>query len=465
MRFNKSFSLVAIIMLLSVSVFARELPDFTGLIEKASPAVVKITTVASVSHTSQRNPFGNQQEIPELFRRYFDQEQAPEREARGLGSGFFISKDGYVLTNNHVIDGADEITVRTIDRREFVAEVIGTDPRSDLALLKVDGKNLPYLKFSDSSQVKAGEWVLAIGSPFGMDFSASQGIVSAIGRSIQDGSSGNYVPFIQTDVAINPGNSGGPLFNLDGEVVGINSQIFTRSGGYMGLSFAIPSDTAVGVVEQLRNKGHVDRGYLGVGIEDVSKEQAAALGLKKPRGALVMSLLASGPAGTSGIKPLDVIIEFNAVEIIESTDLPLVVGNTAPGTRVPVVIMRERKKLKIDVEIGTLPGSQQLASGPAPTPQAVVPGDRLGLVVEDLGEIPEQLQVSGGVVVGKVAPDSAAAKAGLKLGDIIVQINFKDVIDVSSYQKILADLPQGEALPIRFFRDGRPIFNPITIEK
>jgi len=421
--------------------------------------------VASVSRTSQRSPFGSQQEIPELFRRYFDQEQAPKREARGLGSGFFISKDGYVLTNNHVIDGADEITVRTIDRREFVAKVVGTDPRSDLALLKVDGKNLPYLKFSDSSRLKAGEWVLAIGSPFGMDFSASQGIVSAIGRSIQDGSSGNYVPFIQTDVAINPGNSGGPLFNLEGEVVGINSQIFTRSGGYMGLSFAIPSNTAVGVIEQLRSKGHVDRGYLGVGIEDVSKEQAAALGLEKPEGALVMSLLASGPAGNSGIKPLDVIIEFNGVDIIDSTDLPLVVGNTAPGTRVPVVIIRERKKLKIDVEIGTLPGSQQLAAGPEPVPQTLVAGDRLGLVVEGLDEIPEQLQVSGGVQVGKVVPDSAAAKAGLRLGDIIVQINFKDVTDVSSYEKILADLPQGEALPIRFFRDGRPIFNPITIEK
>ncbi|GAB1265071.1 DegQ family serine endoprotease [Aurantivibrio infirmus] len=465
MKSNRSFFIVLISMLVSVSAVSRELPDFTGLIEKASPAVVKITTVSTVSNVGQRSPFGNQQDVPDFLRRYFDQEQVPEREARGLGSGFFISDDGYVLTNNHVVDGADEITVRTIDRREFEAKVIGTDPRSDLALLKVDGKKLPYLKFSDSSRLKAGEWVVAIGSPFGMDFSASQGIVSAIGRSIQDGSSGNYVPFIQTDVAINPGNSGGPLFNLDGEVVGINSQIFTRSGGYMGLSFAIPSDTAVGVVEQLRNKGRVDRGYLGVGIEDVSKEQAAALGLKKARGALVMSLLPDGPAGKSGIKPLDVIIQFNGIDIIESTDLPLAVGNTVPGTKVPVVIMRERKERKIEIEVGTLPGSRELAGGPAPTPQAVSPGDRLGLVVEGLGDIPEELQVSGGVLVSKVAPDSAAAKAGLVLGDIIVQINFNDITDVSSYEKLVAELPAGEALPIRFFRNGRPMFNPITIEE
>lgn len=442
---------------------ARTLPEFTDLIEKSSPAVVKISTL------SKGNGFNNQfpqnQEIPEFFRYFFDPRQIPQQPQGSMGSGFFISADGYLLTNNHVVAGADEITVHLQDRREYDAEVIGTDERSDLALLKIDAKSLPFLAFAKPDDVRVGEWVVAIGSPFGLDYTASVGIVSAIGRSIPNSSNETYVPFIQTDVAINPGNSGGPLFNLDGEVVGINSQIYTRSGGYMGLSFAIPASVAVSVVEQLKDKGHVDRGWLGVQIGDVTRELAEALGLKKPTGAVLVDVVAGSPAEDAGFKPEDVILKFNGVDILTSSDLPPVVGRTTPGKKVPVEIMREMKRLTLTVEIGILGSDRPLRRSSLPNPPPVE-GGRLGMVVDTPdNRLLDSLNLEGGVVVRTIVPGGPAAKSGLVPGDLIVSIGFKAISGLDSYSAIAKDLPVGTLLPIRFYHEGRPQFRTIQIEE
>lgn len=441
---------------------ARELPDFADLIEDKSPAVVKITT----SGTSQQRPslqMPDGQEIPPELFKFFPRE-SPERNIGGMGSGFIISKDGYVLTNNHVVDGMDKINVRLSDRREYTAEVIGKDARSDLALIKIDAKDLPFLKFADSDKLRVGEWVFAIGSPFGMDFSASQGIISAMGRSIFNESNENYVPFIQTDVAINPGNSGGPLFNLDGLVVGINSQIYTRSGGYMGLSFAIPANVAIGVIEQLKDKGRVDRGWLGVEIRDLDRDMAEALGLRKPQGALVNRLFEGGPADKAGLKSGDVIMKFDGRVIGESGELPHVVGVTTPGKTVPVEIMREKKQQTIRVEVGTLASPSEEETVSQSDEPSAEQADRLGVVVKALEQdVRDTLEVAGGVEVTQVKDESAGAKAGLMAGDIIVQIGFQEITSLESYQQLLAALPTGDILPIRFFRDGQAVFRTITL--
>ncbi len=470
MRMTARFFSMVLMLLMATALQARELPDFTDLIEEKSKAVVKITTQTTVNTRSRQLPGQDQFNVPEPFRRFFEQDprQAPDRNVGGVGSGFIISKDGFILTNNHVIEGADQINVQMLDRREFIAEVIGTDPRSDLALLKIESENLPFLKFAKAEDIKVGEWVVAIGSPFNMDFSASQGIVSAIGRSIGGGDNGNYVPFIQTDVAINPGNSGGPLFNLDGEVVGINAQIFTRSGGYMGLSFAIPSSVALSVVEQLKDKGRVDRGWLGVSIRDVNRDEAIAFGLKKPSGALVEQLVDGGPAQEYGIRPGDIILEFNGVDINVYGDLPHVVGQTPPGRKVPVRIMRERNERNIDVVIGTLESGAVVGQA---TPEQIEPEPelemgRLGLLVEDLpDDIVETLDTKGGVVVSKVEPGKAAAEAGIQRGDVIVLIDWKEVKNANSYRDIVQNLPAGNLLTLRFFRQGAPRFITFKIEE
>lgn len=449
----------------SVSAARGALPEFADLIEEISPAVVKITTVATVG--GPRSALPDDQNIPEFFRRYFDPRQMPERNVGGMGSGFIISKDGFVLTNNHVIDGADEITVRMTDRREYTVEVVGTDPRSDLALLKINAERLPFLEFAEEKSLRVGDWVLAIGSPFGMDFSASQGIVSAIGRSIQDRDNGSYVPFIQTDVAINPGNSGGPLFNLDGKVVGINSQIYTRSGGYMGLSFAIPASLAQSVVAQLQDKGHVDRGWLGVSIGDVDKDLAKAFGLKRPRGALVQNVAPDGPADKSGLRPGDIILEFNDIGIDTSKDLPPVVGDTLPESTVPVVVMREGRQKTVRVKVGILDSDNTRIPVASTTPKNTSPSsDRLGLVVESTSdELKRSVGIKGGVIVVSVGDDGPGKSAGLQRGDVIVQLGFKDILDQQSYNKIVSQLPTGSLLPIRFYRRGQPAFRTILIEE
>ncbi|WP_086932685.1 Do family serine endopeptidase [Agarilytica rhodophyticola] len=444
---------------------ARGLPDFTDLIEKTSPAVVKINTTTKSQRGNLQLPQG--QEIPDIFRRFFEPRgELPERNLHSMGSGFFISADGYLLTNNHVIENADEVVVRLTDRREYDAVVVGVDPLSDLALLKVEEKGLPFLKLADGDSLKVGEWVVAIGSPFGLDFSASAGIVSAKGRSIPNGSNGNYVPFIQTDVAINPGNSGGPLFNMDGQVVGVNSQIYTRSGGSIGLSFAIPSSMAINVVKQLKKKGRVDRGWLGVVIQEVDKDLANSFGLKNPRGALIASMEEDGPAASSGLRAGDIIIRFGDDEIIESADLPHAVGITAPGEKVSVIVMREGKRREIMVKVGTRGGEVDLASTSSgdSKPKSGANG-RLGISVAKVESAElKRLGIKGGVSVVEVDADGPVGKAGVKVGDVIAQLGFEEITSVKNFEKIVKDLPSGSLLPIRFFSNGLPVFRTITLE-
>jgi len=458
------FLLVSCLFVASTTVFAAQryqLPDFTPLIEKSSPAVVKINTQTKVQRSNYHLPPG--QQVPDIFRHLFEPRQMPERNMQSMGSGFFISQDGYILTNNHVIEDADEIVVRLTDRREYRATVVGSDPRSDLALLKVDETNLPYLQLEDKETLRVGEWVVAIGSPFGLDFSASAGIVSAIGRSLPSERNENYVPFIQTDVAINPGNSGGPLFNLDGRVVGVNSQIYTRSGGSIGLSFAIPAEVAIDVVAQLKEKGRVDRGWLGVVIQEVDKDLADSFGLKKPEGALVAQMEVDGPAARSGLKIGDIILRFNGDQVFNSSDLPPIVGATKPESEVPVVVMRQGKKQTVKVRIGQLSGAAGAKTLATSHPDA---GDRLGLTVEPLDStVRERWRLSGGVLVAQVDGGGAAAEAGIRAGDVVAQLGFEQINTVDDYRRVLRNLPADSLLPIRFFRDGRPSFRTIRIQQ
>jgi serine protease Do len=457
-------SLLNLLLLLAVTVQVRAaLPEFTELVERASPAVVKINTVGEVK---SGRPLGPQFDfpdghpgIPDIFRELLQPRQS--RPVQSMGSGFIISEDGYILTNNHVIESASKIQVRLSDRREYEAELIGADPRSDLALLKINEKSLPVLTLATHDSLKVGEWVLAIGSPFGLDFSASAGIVSAIGRSIPSGNNENYVPFIQTDVAINPGNSGGPLFNMAGEVVGINSQIYTRSGGSIGLSFAIPASLARDVVAQLKKSGRVERGWLGVVIQEVDGDLAKSFGLDKPSGALVAQVGSDSPAEQSGLLVGDVIVQFGAHKIHESSDLPHVVGRAVPGDIVEVVVIREGKQRVVPVTIGALGGDPEIAAGE----QSDELG-RLGMTVRPLpNELKKRLQLSGGVVVEQVAPAGAAAKAGIRPGDVIAQLGFSEVDSVGDFQRLAKELPGNSLLPIRFFRQGRAAFRTIMIEE
>ncbi len=454
-------SLLVVAVLLSVSAQAvanrAALPDFTGLISQHSPAVVKIETVIQASADNQPQ-VALPDNIPEIFRELFEQRQAPQRRGASMGSGFFISEDGYILTNNHVVEGATSITVRLIDRREYSAEIVGLDPQSDLALIKIDASGLPYLELADSDKTQVGEWVLAIGSPFGLDYSVSAGIVSAIGRSIRSSQQQNYVPFIQTDVAINPGNSGGPLFNLDGEVVGINSQIYTNSGGSIGLSFAIPANLAKNVVAQLKENGKVERGWLGVVIQDVGKDLALSFGLKKPQGALIAQIDENGPGKKSGLGVGDIILSFNGKKIKTSSDLPHAVGPLKPGKTVKAIVMRKGKKVTLDVTIGS-------RSGAVATTNASIGSSRLGVTVETLSDEMRKTLGNGGVIIMDVKPESAAAKAGLLKGDVIVQLGFEDVASLEDYQRIEEQLPANKPLPIRVIRKGTSLYRSVILDK
>ncbi|MEL0227677.1 MAG: DegQ family serine endoprotease [Gammaproteobacteria bacterium] len=442
---------------------ARELPNFSDLAEDASPAVVNITSTRTVS---QRNSYGRGFGDPrydEFFERFFGQQPRPSvprensRPVVSTGSGFIISSDGYLLTNNHVVEDADEVKVSLGDRREYKAEIIGTDPRSDVAVLKIDAEDLPTLKIGKSEKLRVGEWVVAIGSPFQLRFSVTSGIVSAKGRSIPNGSDSTYVPFIQTDVAINPGNSGGPLFNLDGEVIGINSQIYTRSGGYMGVSFAIPIDYAMDVADQLRENGYVARGWLGVSIQEVTSELAEALGMEIPKGALVSQIIEDSPAEKSGLKEEDVILFFDGEEIFYSSDLPLTVGTIRPESKVNAMILRDGKKKTVQVTVGELPKDPALAF--ENTQQ-----NFLGLVVENQANDNKRSSVEG-VLVTSVDPDGIAYESGIRRGDIIYSLARTRIENVNEFKEVLSELDNQRRTTIGISRNGNKRILSLNLSK
>ena len=475
----KIFFLTALIAL-SGSAGARVsgLPDFTSLVEKAGPAVVNIR-VTTFGERAQRNdpadagpregqrgdrqPYHGQ-DIPDILRRFFDTPGQPgqpgydQPDRRGAGSGIIFEKDGFIITNHHVIDGADEIIVRMADRREYVAELIGSDELSDIALLKIDADNLPTLNFGNSKELKRGEWVAAIGSPFNFDQSVTAGIVSAKGRS---NNTQQYVPFIQTDVAINRGNSGGPLLNMDGEVVGINSWILSSSGGYIGLSFAIPIEVAARTVEQLRITGHVERGLLGVMIGGVTRELAEAMSLDRPLGALVNDLNPGGAAERAGIQPGDIILEFNGVPIETSAELPPLVGSNPPGTVAEVLVSRSGQEQSFTVMLDALePLSDNDNDGSDQVEQS---SNVLGLAVENIaGDRRRELgDPEGGVVINDVEND-AAWRAGIRPGDVILMINNQAVGDLDEFNTAVEKLQAGRAVALRLWRNGSTNFIAFT---
>ena len=454
-------ALVVLWGLLTSSVQAAALPDFTELVKDNEAAVVNISTVGEApSRMNRRGPRNDQ--LEEFFRRFGppqQRENQPRLRPRSLGSGFIIESDGYILTNNHVVDGAEKIMVRLSNREEYEAELVGTDPRSDLALLKVSAdKRLPALIMGDSDELEVGEWVLAIGSPFGFDYSVTAGIVSAKGRSLSNPQTGNYVPFIQTDVAINPGNSGGPLFNLDGEVVGINSQIYSNSGGFMGVSFAIPIEMAMDVVKQLKDKGRVSRGWLGVEILEVSRDLALSYGLERPRGALVARVMEGSPAADAGLQEEDIIVEFNGQDIERSGELPQFVGRAPVGEPSRLTVVRSGKKKKLSVTIGELPDQAALTSGPKQSSQ----DNKIGLTVRDLSEqTREQMDIDSGVEV--IAARGVAGDAGLMSRDIILRMRTKPVVDSKALDDIIADVKPGSIVPVLVLRQQRRIFLTLKV--
>ena len=440
----------------TVSARVTGLPDFTGLVDDAVPAVVNIRVTQYGDRVrpdrEMENPHGDE-EIPEFWRRFFDVPGNPGNgrpDRQGAGSGFVIESDGYIMTNHHVVEGADQIIVRLADRREFEAELIGSDPLSDIALLKIDAEDLPTLKLGHSDALRPGEWVVAIGSPFNFEQSVTAGIVSAKGRSTNQQ---QYVPFIQTDVAINRGNSGGPLLNMDGEVVGINSWILSSGGGYMGLSFSIPIETASEAAKQLREHGKVSRGLLGVQVGPVTREMAEALDLDRPIGALVNDVTAGGAAEKAGIQPGDVILSFDGETVESSGDLPPLVGANPPGTRSEVLVSRNGKEKSFTVTLDALESDDEgnlLAAAPAGGQS-----NALGLEVEPIADDNRRAlgDPDGGVIISGVESD-AAYRAGLRRGDIILMINNEKIEDLKSFEKAVESIPEGKAVALRVMRDG-----------
>lgn len=443
------------------------LPDFTALVERNAPAVVNIRAVTTASSASRDMDVPGQEDIPEFFRRFFGPPGGGPgfRDRESGGSGFIISGDGYILTNNHVVRGADEVTVTLTDRRELRAEVVGTDPDTDIALLKVDVSGLPSVRLGDSNALKPGQWVVAIGSPFSFDHSVTAGVVSATGRSVGGGDQ-QYVPFIQTDVAINPGNSGGPLFNLAGEVVGINSQIFSGTGGYMGISFAIPVEVAQNVVEQLRTDGRVRRGLIGVSIQEVTREFADSLGLERPMGALVGSIQPGAAADKAGIRIGDVIVGFNGQRIDSSADLPLAVGATRPGSKANVEIFRDGKRQNITLTVGEADPNPDAVSASTAKP-ATANANRLGMVLQDLtDEQREQLGLEGdeGVLVARIT-GGAAGRAGLQRGDVILRVGREELEDVDAFNDAVEDVEPGDSVMLLVRRGEATSFIALNIRE
>ncbi len=459
---NKAIRWIVGFLVIFSSAARADLPDFRDLVKDASPAVVNISTVQHPGNANRYSQqYGLPDEMPEIFRHFFG---APMPSPRGkqdresLGSGFIISKDGYILTNNHVVQDADEIVVRLNDRRELEAILVGADPSSDLAVLKVDAKNLPTVRLGNSDKLDVGEWVVAIGSPFGFDYSVTAGIVSAKGRSLPNE---NYVPFIQTDVAINPGNSGGPLFNLDGEVVGINSQIYTRSGGFMGVSFAIPINVALDVADQLKSKGKVTRGWLGVVIQEVSKDLADSFGLDRAAGALIVQVLENSPAEAAGLVSGDIITRVNGHDIYLSSDLPHRIGRLGAGDTAKLDVVRGGKKKKIEVEIGAMPDSDGnvLARNAEPEQSQ---SNRIGVLVAELTD--RQRKDMGNGVIVKEVRRGPAANAGVVRGDLITMIGGEIIRGVDDFDRIIAALPEKRNVPMRIVRRGQASFIPLRID-
>jgi serine protease Do len=468
----QTLPVLMILILVSSLTQARSLPDFTQLAEKNAPSVVNISTKqTSIQRQMQRFHMPDLEQLPEdspfgeLLRRFFGDRDFNlphdnEIEKQSLGSGFIISEDGYILTNNHVVSDADEIIVRMTDRREFNAKVIGTDSRSDIALIKIEAEDLPVVTIGSSSNLKVGEWVLAIGSPFGFDHSVTAGIVSAKGRNLP---SENYVPFIQTDVAINPGNSGGPLFNLKGEVVGVNSQIYSRSGGFMGLSFAIPIDVAVEVANQLKSRGRVSRGWLGVLIQDVTSELAESFGMDRPRGALVARVLADSPSSKAGVRVGDVILKYNGILLNSSSELPPLVGRSRIDKPAELEILRNGMTIKLDVNIGELPADDEMKMADHPSPK--VSENRLGLMVSEISrQQSEALGISreGGVMVDSVS-GSAAQEAGIQQGDVILMLNNTNIEGVEQFNRLAKKLPANKTVAVLVHRKNGPIFLALRV--
>jgi serine protease Do len=458
----KRFAAVFVLCLAAIAplAYAQDLPDFAALVEKQGPAVVNISTVQTVRENAVMQPFPGVPGDPffEFFRRMVPPQSVPRQyQTQSLGSGFIISPDGYILTNAHVVEGADEVTVKLAGKRELKAKVVGADERTDVALIKINASSLPTVRLGDPGQLRVGEWVVAIGSPFGFENTVTQGIVSAKGRAL---SQENYVPFIQTDVAINPGNSGGPLFNLKGEVVGINSQIYSRTGGFMGLSFAIPIDVAMDVANQLKASGKVSRGYLGVVIQEVTKELAESFGLPKIEGALVAGVVEKSPAARGGLEPSDVILKFNGKAVDSASDLPRLIGAAKPGKQVDMEIWRKGGVKKISVQMAEPPADRNGAGGAADQDKDAT---RLGLLLRELSaDQRRQLGVSGGLLVEGVR--NAAAQAGLRPGDLILAVNNMDVKTVAQFNQVLAQFPKGRNVALLVRRGNAMNYVPIRID-
>jgi serine protease Do len=443
----------------------RGLPDFTDLVDLVGPSVVNIRTLEKVSAATEGGASGLDERMLEFFRRFGipvppgaipnspNQNRGAPQDAqpRGVGSGFILSADGLIMTNAHVVEGADELIVTLTDKREFKAKVVGSDKRTDVAVVKIEATGLDAVKIGDVSRLRVGEWVMAIGSPFGLTNTVTAGIVSAKKRD-----TGDFLPFIQTDVAINPGNSGGPLINMRGEVVGINSQIYSRSGGFQGISFAIPIDEAVRVSDQLRSTGRVTRGRIGVQIDQVSKDVAESIGLGRPRGALVRGVEDGSPAAKAGVEPGDIILKFDGKEVDKSVDLPRLVGNTQPGNKSRMTVFRRGSQRDLSITVGELEpeGVEQQAAAPeaAPTPKGSTALQSLGLALSDLTAEQKKALNSAKAGVRVDSAEGPAARAGLREGDVIIAIDNTDTGNLAQFEAVLAKLDKSRSINVLFRR-------------
>ena len=449
------------------SLHAVELPDFSILAEEQGNKVVNISSIVERRVNQGNVPFQDER-MQEFFKRFGipnfpgippqGGDQSPQESVNGTGSGFIIESNGYIITNAHVVAQADTVVVKLADKREFKAEILGMDRRTDVALLKIKAKNLPKVELGNPEKIKVGQWVAAIGSPFGLENTMTVGVVSAKGRALPQE---NFVPFIQTDVAINPGNSGGPLFNTEGEVIGINSQIYSRTGGYMGLSFAIPIDVAINVADQLKKNGKVIRGWLGVAIQEVTEELSESFGLDNTSGALIAMVEKASPAEKGGIQPGDIILKFNNNVIVSSSDLPKFVGTIKPFTKVPVEILRKGKKIKLDVKVGEMPSEETVVASRESKINEV---NRIGLSLRQLNN-DDRKKINGrnGLLVVKV--EGSASTSGIRTGDVILAFNNSAVESIASFNKKIRRVPKGKTIALLIYRNGNTIYIPVKVNK